>query len=154
MSNLTRFALSDAQLGAVDTALGELEVQLKDLVALSPPQRKSIKRMGEKSESFCRQALRIVDQNPQIVPPKVPVADAVAQLATLDRLRPRLVRLARLAEMAGDTDAALGSDIMTVSLQAYGLLKLIGRADGLEGLRKELSVRFAKGPRTTEPKAA
>jgi len=53
------------------------------------------------------------------------------------RLHPGYV-LARLTERASDTDIALGSDVMTVALQGYGLLKLIGRAEGIQSLRQEL----------------
>ena len=37
-----------------------------------------------------------------------------------------MVRLSRLSERVADTDIALGSDIMSVALQAYGLLKVTG----------------------------
>jgi|CXWL01.1.fsa_nt_gi hypothetical protein len=43
-----------------------------------------------------------------------------------------------------DTDAALGSDIVTVALKAYGLLKLTGRGEGTEPLRRELSGMYWK----------
>jgi hypothetical protein len=145
--NLVSLKLTDTQLTAVDAALTELETQLGGLIALSGPQKRSIRKMGEKSEAFCRQTLRVMEQNPQIVPPNVTVADAVADLTALDLLRPRLVRLSRLSERASDTDTALGSDVMSAALQGYGLLKLTGRSEGLEPLRRELSSRFAKSPR-------
>ena len=154
MSNMIKIAFDDAKLAAVDSAITEVEKGFSELIALSPRERKSLKRMGEKSESFCRQALHVVGQNPQIVPPNVPVADAIADLKTLDQLRPRLVRLAQLVERASDTDAALGNDIMAVSLHAYGLLKLTGSSEGLGSLRKDLGTRFAKGPRQAEAKPA
>jgi hypothetical protein len=156
--NLVSLKLTDTQLTAVDAALTELETQLGGLIALSGPQKRSIRKMGEKSEAFCRQTLRVMEQNPQIVPPNVTVADAVADLTALDLLRPRLVRLSRLSERASDTDTALGSDVMSAALQGYGLLKLTGRSEGLEPLRRELGNRFARGPRQqaqpqTEPQA-
>ena len=81
------------------------------------------------------------------VPANVSVADAMADLTALEQLRPRMIRLSRLGERASDTDAALGSDVMTVALQGYGLLKLSGRAEGLEPLRQELGARFSKSSR-------
>jgi hypothetical protein len=103
--------------------------------------------MGEKSEAFCRQALRVLAQNPQVVPANVPLADAVADLNAMEQLRPRMVRLSRLSERASDTDVALGADVMAVALQGYSLLKLTGRVEGLEPLRRELGNRFARGSR-------
>src|SRR3546814_19813083 len=108
--------------------------------------------MDDKSEAFVRQALKILAQNPQIVPPGLGLADAQSDLATLDQLRPILSRLQRLTERASDSDVALGSDVMTVALQGYALLKVAGRHPGLEGLRKGLGARIAK-PRRKEGEA-
>jgi hypothetical protein len=149
--NLVTLNLTDAQLTAVDAALGELEKQLGALIALPPPQKKSLRRMGQKSEAFCRQTLRVLEQNPQMVPANVPLADAIADLTALEQLRPRMVRLSRLSERASDTEVALGSDVMSVALQGYSLLKLTGRNEGLEPLRRDLGTRFAKSPRQPVP---
>ena len=100
--------------------------------------------MGPKSEAFCRQTLTVLAQNPQVIPPSIDLAEAQADLTALERLRPRLARLQRLNERAEDTDDALGSDVMAFALEGYALLKVAGRNQGLEGLRKELSARFAK----------
>ena len=59
-------------------------------------------------------------------------------------MRPRLHRLQRLAERAQDSETALGSDVMSLVLEGYALLKVAGRNQGLEGLRRELGGRFAK----------
>ena len=48
----------------MDAASTELEAQLAGLVALSPGTKKRIQPMGEKSEAFCRQALRVLNENP------------------------------------------------------------------------------------------
>jgi len=145
--NLVTLNLTDAQLTAVDAALTELETQLAGLIALSAPVRRSVRRMGPKSEAFCRQTLRILEQNPQIVPPSVPLAEAMADLTAQELLRPRMVRLARLSERASDTNVALGSDVMMVALQGYSLLKISGRAQGLDLLRQELRAQFSKASR-------
>lgn len=148
--NLISLTFDETQLSAIDTALNELETQLSGLIALNADKRRKLARMGDKSEAFGRQALTILAQNPQIVPPGLGLADAQSDLATLDQLRPILSRLQRLTERASDSDVALGSDVMTVALQGYALLKVTGRNQGLEGLRKELGARFAKPSRQEE----
>jgi len=142
--NLVSLNLTDVQLTAVDTALTELETQLAGLIAL--PQRVGYKAMGNKSEAFCRQTLHVLEQNPHIVPPNLGLADAVADLEAIDQLRPRMVRLAKLSERASDTNFALGSDVMAAALEGYNLLKRTGKMEGLDSLRKELGVRFSRGP--------
>ena len=152
--NLTDLVLSEAQLASVDNALFDLETQLAGLVAMTSSQRRKLTRMGDKSEAFCRQALSVLAQNPQVVPPSLNLAGAQSDLTTLDQLRPRLQRLQRLAERAADTETALGSDIMRCALDGYALLKVSGRNQGLEGLLKELGVRFAKSGKAIMPESA
>lgn len=154
--NVVSLNLSETQLVAVDAALTELEAQLAGPVALPPGTKKRMQPMGEKSEAFCRQALRVQKENPQVVPPNLDVADAVQDLKTLDQLRPRAIRLSRLMSRLADTDFALGSDVMQTATQGYALLKVVGRAQGLDEVRKDLGARFIKRRRqpVEETKAA
>ena len=152
--NIVSLSFTDAQLQAVDAALAELEGQLSGLIALAIPEKRRLRKMGEKSEAFCRQALRVLAQNPEIVPQNVVTSGAIEDLVALDQLRPRMVRLSKLSERAASTDIALGSDVMSASLQIYNALKASGASVGLEGLRKELGLRFARGSRQPEAKAA
>ena len=39
---------------------------------------------------------------------------------------------------------ALGSDLMTASLEGYAVLKVAGKGAGLDGMRQMLSERFAR----------
>jgi len=149
--NLLSLTLTDAQIKTATDALTALEGALSGLVSLDVPTRRRLTKMGQKSEVFCRQALSVLAQNPQVVPPSLKLADAQADLAALDRLRPVLDRLQRLSERGTDSEMALGSDVMEVALEGYGLLKVSGRQQGLDSLRKELSSRWAKGRRTAEP---
>lgn len=143
--NLINLSLTDAQIAAIDGAIATLETELVGLIALNGKQKQRLRRMGDKSETFSRQALQVVAQNPQMIPANIPIVEAIADLRLLDQLRPRLARLGRLMERGNDTDAALGNDILTVALQAYGLLKLTGRSEGMESLRRELqSTRFGR----------
>jgi hypothetical protein len=152
--NIVSLVLTDAQIKAAADALTALEGALGGLISLDAEDRRRLTKMGQKSEVFCRQALSVLTQNPQIVPPSLHVADAQADLLALDRLRPVLDRLQKLAERGSDTEIALGSDAMDVALEGYGLLKVSGKNQGLDGLRKELSSRWAKTRRAPEAAVA
>lgn len=154
MQNLVSMNLTNDQLTAVDAALDALEANLSAMVSLTPQQRRSVPRMGDKSESFCRQTLSLLGQNLQVVNPSLGLPEAQADLAALDALRPRLQRLGRLSKRGADTEMALGSDVMSAALQGYALLRVSGTHQSLEDLRASLGSRFAKKPRTPEVKAA
>ena len=154
MQNIATLNLTDTQLTAIDAALTELETQFAGLIAIGPAQRMTLKKMGPKSEAFCRQTLHVLEQNPQIVPPNIGLPDAAADLKAIDQLRPRMVRLAKLSERSSDTNVALGSDVMAAALEGYNLLKRSGKSEGLDSLCKDLGARFAKSPRQAAPAQA
>ncbi len=141
--------LPAAKLVAVDNAIVALETALVELVALETKERMRLPKMGGKSEAFCRQTLSVIAQNPQIVNPSLGLPGAQADLVALDVLRPRRQRLQRLLERMQDTETLLGSDVLSTALEAYGLLKVSGKSQGLASLRQGLSTRFkGQGRRT------
>jgi len=154
--NLATLNLTDSQIAEIDTAINSLENAFAGLISLQPIAKKRTLPMGDKSEAFCRQSLRILSENPQVVPPNMDVADALRDLATRDLLKPWMIRLTRLTGKLDDTAFALGCDVMQVATQGYALLKVVGKGQGLDEVRKDLGTRFAKRRRATveEKKAA
>jgi len=49
------------------------------------------------------------------------------------------------------TDMALGSDMMSSAVESYVLLKVAGKSARLDGLRKQLAVRFKSKRSKAEP---
>lgn len=143
--NLVDIDLTTDALGAIDAALTALETALAPLVALTPDQRQQLVKMGDKSEAFCRQAGHVFAENPGILPGSFDLPGYQRDMATLDALRPRLLRLSKLYQRAQDTEMAVGSDLMTNALQGYAFLKVAGKGQGLDEMRKMLSARFARG---------
>lgn len=148
MQNLISLELSDATLDDLDGTLAAIEQAFAQLIVLQPGQRRELFKMGDKSEAFCRQTLGLLAANPQIVPPNLGLAEAQRDLIALDRLRPRLQRLRQIVERAEDSEMALGSDIIAVALEGYGLLKVSGKSEALKSARRDLSARFAKAARS------
>ena len=142
--NLIQLNLTPDAVGAITTALTTLEAELSGLLALTPEQRRELTRMGDKSEAFCRQAVVAFSENPGVLPRNFDLEGYRSDLASLDILRPLLSRLNRLHERANDTEAAIGSDLMANSLEGYAVLKVAGKGEGLDNLRKMLSARFSR----------
>jgi hypothetical protein len=152
--NLVTLNVTDQQVQTVLTALGQIEAALPGLISMEPADRKGLMIMGPRSEPFARQTLRVLEQNPKIVPPSMDLVAAKADLAAYDRLQPILERLQRLVSRLDDTVTALGSDTMDFCLEGYGQIKLSGGAQGLDDLRRELSGRWAKNRRKPATTAA
>lgn len=150
--NLIDFELSPESLAGIDEAISRLETHLVMLRDLDPTMRRNLTKMGDKSEAFCRQALVAFEQSPEILPRNFDLAGYRCDLAAIDAVRPLRRRLERLVERLSDTEMALGSDLMTASLEGYAVLKVSGKGAGLDGLRQMLSARFARKHRS-EPVA-
>jgi hypothetical protein len=142
--NLISLNLSDADYAEVDAALTTLETKLAGLIDLPTDVRRGLSKMGDKSEAFCRQTLVVLAQNPQVVPPGLDLPEAQRDLAALDALRSRTTRLRQLLGRAEDSEMALGSDVMSASLDGYAMLKVLGKGSGLDALRKNMATRFAR----------
>ena len=152
--NLVSIEFSPAELDAIDGALAVLEAKLDRLIVLSPEQRHQALKMGDKSEAFCRQTEMVLRQNPGMVPGDFSLEEYRLDLAALDALRPRLQRLRTLTDRADDTELALGSDILSASLDGYALIKVIGQGTGLDTLKAAMKTRLARKPRKPADPAA
>ena len=91
MTHHTSLNFTDVRLIAINTAINELDRELAGLVALTTADKRRATKLGEKSEYFCRQTLRMLSENPQLIPPNLDLADAVSDLNAPDALRPRLI---------------------------------------------------------------
>ncbi len=151
--NLISLSLSPADEAALDEALATVERVFAPFISLTPAQARSLTKMGDKSEPFCRQTVMVLDQNQSIVPPGFDFSEMKRDLATWSTLQPRLLRLRELLAKGEDTSMALGSDVITAALEGYTLMKLFGKSEGLETLREAMSVRKPNGKAKPKPAA-
>ena len=152
--DLVAIEFSPADLDAIDGALAVLEAKLDRLIVLTPEQRHKALKMGDKSEVFCRQTEMVLRQNPGMVPGDFSLEEYRLDLAALDALRPRLQRLRTLTDRADDTELALGSDILSASLDGYALTKVFGKGTSLDTLKAAMKTRLARKPRKPADPAA
>ena len=150
MQNLVSLTLTAQDLADFDTAIGTLRRLTATMRALEPNKRRSLNRMGEKSEFFCRQTINVLAANPQVVPATLDLAEAQRDLLAVEQLRPRLMQLEQIFERMDDTVTALGSDVIVAAIEGYALLGVTGKSEGLKAARRELSSRWARGPRSVE----
>lgn len=151
--NLISYQLTSADLAAVDGALKTLEDRLASLIDLTPVQRRTLVKMGDKSEAFARKAVEVLNNNPNVLPGNFDLAELPHDLAGFDQLRSRLMRVARIHERMADSHLALGSDVMSATLEGYAFLKVAGQGEGLDAARKALAVRFSRGAKRKDDEA-
>lgn len=153
--NLAPRHLTGQEWAQFDEALAQAAAILAPLlVPLTPTDKKFMVKMGEGSEAFCRQAHGVAAENLALMPRSFDLEEMQRDLATHDALNARIVRLTRLLEQARDAEMALGSDVMVASLEAYAVLKAVGKGEGVQSLRKMLGKRFETGPREDRPAPA
>ena len=66
--NLISLDLTD-ELPKFDAALDAIEQLMDIFVSLTPEQMRRLTKIGERSETFCRQTTAILEQNQQALPP-------------------------------------------------------------------------------------
>ena len=149
--NLIDLSLDAERLGRLDTALAAVEAELAGMAALNGDQIRELTKMGAKSEAFVRQAAVAFGENPGVLPRNFDLEAFQRDLAALDGLRPRLQRLTRIREKVAGAEVALGSDLMNGALEGYAVLKVSGKGEGMEALRRLLAQRFNRSSRSGQP---
>jgi hypothetical protein len=151
--NRISLTIPPADLAAIKAAIDTLEDKLSGLIELSVDERRRLTKMGDKSEAFCRQTLVLLNENRQIIPPELDLAETENDLRILDALRPVFARLRLLVNKADDSEMALGSDILNAALDGYALAQVFGKGAGLDALRETMSARFARKRRSVDTHA-
>ena len=142
--NTISLTLVQDDITAINAALDILESKLAGLEELSVDERRSLAKMGDKSEAFCRQTLIVLDQNRHMIPPSLDLAGAEADLHTLDLLRPVSSRMRQLNSRLNDGETRLGNRVLSTSLDGYAIAQVIGKGAGLETLREAMSTRLSR----------
>ena len=149
--NLVSATLSDADRDAVLTALATIQSLLPFLLGLSMADRMNLNKMGNIRRSFVEQTVPVANQNAQVFPPSFDLAELTADLALYHQLATIMDTLKPLFEKIDDTVLALGSDLYSASLEAYGYIKSAGKSQGLDALREQLKAARQHAPKPKPP---
>lgn len=120
------------------------------LVGMQERDRRSLRRMGGKSEQFVMQALELAKANAAFIPPTIDMDALERDKVAREQLLPLYLQLAALTKQLSDTLELCGSDLVYGALDCYKALKLFGKAAGLEELVKDLGKTFVRVRRTAE----
>ena len=149
--NLVATHLTSEQWTKLDQGLAQMQAAVEPmLVAISARAKKTMVKMGDGSEAFCRKAVGVMEENVGLMPRDFDLAEVRRDLSAHDALNDRIIMLTQLLERMRDAEMALGSDVMVASLEGYAVLKAVGKGEGVEALKKMLGKRFDNGPRQVD----
>jgi len=148
--NRVSATLSDADRKAVLDAIETIRTKLSFLIDLTPEQRRSLPKMGDKSRAFVAKALAIAQHNSDFLPRSFSVEEFERDVALAEALLPIMVSLTRLQEQVTDTYTEVGSEAYSASLAVYQYGRNSGDGASLEGLLDDMGQRFARKSRSTK----
>ena len=120
----------------------QIEALLPGLI--NTPDNDRSNSMGAKSERYVRMTMDLANQNAGLIPPDADLPGANQDLEARDRMMRITQRAQQFVKKCEDTTYALGSDLMVFSQIAYAVLKLLGKATGLDEAVKELGHRWSR----------
>lgn len=150
-TNRVSATLSDADRDAVLAAINTIKSKLPFLVDLSPDDRRTLAKMGDKSRAFVDKAFQAAQQNPTALPGAFDIGEFEKDNALFQQLMQIAPAMTQLTEKFDDTTMALGADLFAEALTVYGFLKAAGKGAGLDDLRASLGQRFARASKPAPP---
>ena len=124
--------------------LTQIFERLPFIINLTPEERLSLPKMGDKTIAFVDKVLELAQQNPQLVPPYVNVDELRRDYELSMHLRVILNAVRQIYEKLDDTTLASGSEAYLASLSFYNKAKNASKMNvpGTDTFVRELSKIF------------
>jgi hypothetical protein len=142
--NRVSATISEADQQAVLAAIETIRQKLPFLIDLSPEQRRSLPKMGDKSRAFVGKALAVAQHNSNFLPRSFSVEEMERDVKLTESLQPILVSLTRLFEQLDDTFMEVGSEAYAAALVVYQYGRNSSDGESLETLLDDMGQRFAR----------
>ncbi len=136
--------LPDLDLADVLKAFDTARSKLPFLVDLSPEERKTMLKMGDKNLDFVTKALELATQNQEFLPRSFDVEEMKADVDLLRGLVSVMTKLQPLYDLVDDTYMLVGSEAYMAALEVYRYAKQAHLGDGLDPLLDSLGKKFAR----------
>jgi hypothetical protein len=145
-------SVSEKDLQEIKSALDTIEAKLPFLINLTPEERRSLFKMGNKSLSFVSNSLTAAQSNRDILPASFDVNEFARDYQLASTLTEVHLGLQQLLEKVDDTLVAVSSEAMSSSLTVYEYVKTAAKkTPGLKAVADQLGDRF-KAIRSKAPK--
>ncbi len=131
--------------------IAQIRALLPFLIDLSPEERQTLPKMGDKSRAFVSQAVTLAEKDDSYLPRSFEVAEMKRDVELAEMLYPIMVALKQLTEFVDDTYIEVGSEAYTAALVVYQSAKQNGRGEALDDLLDALGQRFARKTKDKSP---
>lgn len=125
-------------------AINLIKTKMPFLTNMTAEERKSLNKMGDRSQAFVTKALEVARQNPDILPRSFDLEEMRLDIELFEALYPIVAAFAQLEGMLDDTYKLVGSEAYTAALKVYNYAKASGDEAGLAPAIEELGQRFAR----------
>jgi hypothetical protein len=153
-TNRISATLSAADRDAVLAAIATIKQKLPFLIDLSPEERKTLPRMGDKSRAFVSKAAEVATQNSDFLPRSFDVEELRRDAELFEALQPIALALTQVQELLDDTLVEVGAEAYTAALVVYNYARNNGQGQALDAVADELSRRFARKSSSSTPPPA
>jgi hypothetical protein len=145
--------ITEADKQAVLAAVETIRQKLPFLIDLTPEQRRSLPKMGDKSRAFVGKALAVAQHNSNFLPRSFSVEEMARDAALVEALQPIMLSVTRLQEQLQDTYTEAGSEAYAAALVVYQYGRTSADGESLETLLDDMGQRFARKSRSPQTPA-
>jgi hypothetical protein len=119
---------------------------------LTPSERQTVPKMGEKTFSFVEKSFELAKLNPDLCPPYLDMNAFTEDFRDARGLLPLLVTLSQVVENIEDTQLLAGSEAYLAALTFYNSVKQAASQDvsGAKAVYEELKKRFPRTKRRND----
>lgn len=145
--NVVSIVIPPGELQQVIWKLQEINQILKPfLIALTEEERKTIAKMGEKTQPFVEKALEYAQSSPQFAPAYMSVPELQIDMKAVADLTSILQILQPLCDNVNDTEMLSGSEAFLAALTYYNSVKHAAKVNvpSAKAIYEDLKVRFEK----------
>ena len=146
MENKISLDITPAAITTVITALGTVKQNLTFLQSLTPEDRQSIPKMGDKTFAFVKKSFDYMKANPTLVPSYINIDEMRKDIETTEKLRSIYILVQELESRLDDSITLAGSEAYMAALSFYQSVKAASKSNvpAAKPIAEELSNRFIK----------
>ena len=152
-TNRVSATLSNTDQEAVMAALGVIREKLPFLIDLTTTERKTLSKLGDKTQPFVKKAVDIAQQHPELLP--AAFLDEMRKDAhLLETLSPIRLAIDLLQKQIDDTAIQVGAEAYAAARTVYAVTKTPYAGAILRTAANDMGKRFGRKPRAAAAEPA